>query len=140
MIKRNVADEKNIYFVVVFGNGIQCYTHHPRFSRRNVAYPSTQRVSVDGAAVEFQMYVLKDENGNNTNYVKVRDVAYILNGTSAQFSVKWDGAVDLIPGQGYESDGGEMSTPFSGLTPPPPRQTRQFPLRVDLKHHKERKL
>ncbi len=89
----------------------------PVLAAENVAYPSTQQVSVDGTAVEFQMYALKDENGNDTNYVKVRDVAYILNGTAAQFSVNWDGAVDLIPGQGYESDGSEMSTPFSGERP-----------------------
>ena len=39
------------------------------------AYASTQSVKVDGVAVEFQMYALKDEKGNDTNYVKVRDVA-----------------------------------------------------------------
>ena len=33
---------------------------------------STQTVTVDGKAVEFQMYALKDANGNDTNYVKLR--------------------------------------------------------------------
>lgn len=86
----------------------------PALAAKNVAYPSTQQVNVDGATVEFQMYALKDENNNDTNYVKVRDVAHILNGTAAQFSVGWDGAVNLIPGQSYEGNGSEMSTPFSG--------------------------
>lgn len=63
------------------------------------AYASTQSVKVDGVAVEFQMYALKDEKGNDTNYVKVRDVAYALNGTAAQFNVGWDGAVNLVTGQ-----------------------------------------
>ena len=65
-------------------------------------------------AVEFQMYALKDEKGNDTNYVKVRDVAYALNGTAAQFNVGWDGAVNLVTGQAYTANGSEMSTPFSG--------------------------
>ncbi len=86
----------------------------PILAAENVAYPSTQQVNVDGAAVEFQMYALKDENGNDTNYVKVRDVAYVLNGTTAQFAVGWDEAVNLVPGQSYEANGSEMSTPFSG--------------------------
>ena len=78
------------------------------------AYASTQSVKVDGVAVEFQMYALKDEKGNDTNYVKVRDVAYALNGTAAQFNVGWDGAVNLVTGQAYTANGSEMSTPFSG--------------------------
>ncbi len=87
----------------------------PILAAGSVAYPSTQQVDVDGTAVEFQMYALKDENGNDTNYVKVRDVAHVLNGTAARFSVGWDGAaVNLVPGQSYEANGSEMSTPFSG--------------------------
>ncbi len=78
------------------------------------AYASTQTVQLDGQAVSFQMYALKDANGSPTNYVKVRDVALLLNGTKAQFGVGYDGAVNLMPGQPYTPDGSEMKTPFSG--------------------------
>ena len=78
------------------------------------AYASTQFVNVDGEPVEFQMYALKDKNGNPTNYVKARDVAYVLSGTEAQFNVGWDGSANLIAGESYDANGSEMSTPFSG--------------------------
>ncbi|WP_161844303.1 WG repeat-containing protein [Pseudoflavonifractor sp. 524-17] len=81
---------------------------------KNLAYASTQTVQVDGRPVEFQMYALKDANGNDTNYVKLRDVAATLNGTGAQFEVTWDGAVNIVTGRSYTADGSEMSTPFSG--------------------------
>lgn len=80
----------------------------------NIAYASTQLVEVDGKPVKFQAYALKDEHGNDTNYVKLRDVAHVLNGTPAQFQVGWDGAVNITPGQAYTDNGSEMSTPFTG--------------------------
>ena len=79
-----------------------------------MAYASTQNVLVNGKSVEFQCYALKDLNGNDTNYVKLRDVAYALNGSSAQFNVGWDGAVNIETGKAYAANGTEMSTPFSG--------------------------
>ena len=78
------------------------------------AYASTQTVELDGKKVEFQMYALKEANGGLTNYVKVRDLAFALNGTKAQFSVDWDGQVNLVAGEAYEPNGSENSTPFSG--------------------------
>ena len=60
------------------------------------------------------MYALKDAAGNPTNYVKVRDLALALNGTQAQFSVDWDGAVNLVAKKAYSPNGSENSTPFSG--------------------------
>ena len=78
------------------------------------AVASTQTVTVDGKKVEFQMYALVDENGNGTNYIKLRDMAQVLNGTKAQFSVGYDGTISLTTGQAYTSTGTEMTTPFSG--------------------------
>ena len=78
------------------------------------AKASTQTVTVDGKAVEFQMYALADANGDLTNYIKLRDMAYILNGTKAQFSVGYDGIISLTTGKPYEAGGTEMTTPFSG--------------------------
>ena len=81
------------------------------------AKASTQTVTVDGKAVEFQMYALVDENGNGTNYIKLRDMAQVLNGTEAQFSVGYDNAsksISVATGEAYTSTGSEMTTPFSG--------------------------
>lgn len=80
----------------------------------SVAYASSQSVLVDGKAVNFQMYALKDANGNLTNYIKLRDIASLLSGTVAQFDVSWDGAVNILSGQAYTPNGSEMTTPFSG--------------------------
>ena len=60
------------------------------------------------------MYALLNADGNPTNYIKLRDMAYILNGTKAQFAVGYDGIISLTTGQPYEVGGTEMTTPFSG--------------------------
>ena len=65
------------------------------YASGGTAYASTQTILVDGTSVVFQAYALKDANGNDTNYVKLRDVAQVLNGTAAQFEVGWNGAVNL---------------------------------------------
>lgn len=80
----------------------------------DLACPSTQAVEVDGEKVAFQCYALKDANGNDTNYIKLRDLAYVLNGSRVQFDVNWDGAVNIETGGAYIPNGSEMSTPFSG--------------------------
>lgn len=81
----------------------------------STAYAATQAVLVDGKTVEFQMYALRDGNNNPTNYVKLRDVASVLNGTAAQFEVGWDrDGVTITTGKPYTPNGSEMSTPFSG--------------------------
>ncbi len=79
-----------------------------------VAYPSTQKVDVDGKAVEFQCYALKDAEGSDTNYIKLRDLADILNGSAAQFQVGWDENVTITTGASYTPNGTEQKTPFSG--------------------------
>ncbi len=86
----------------------------PSIPATGTAYPSTQVVELDGKKVTFQMYALKDANGNPTNYVKVRDLALALNGSKAQFSVDWNGAVNLVAGAAYKANGSENSTPFVG--------------------------
>lgn len=86
-------------------------------ARSSMAYASTQTVEVDGKPIEFQMYALKDANGYDTNYVKLRDVAYVLNGTKAQFNVEWYGAVRVNSGMAYTANGSEMYTPYRGDRP-----------------------
>ena len=86
----------------------------PGASAAELAKASTQSVEVDGTPVEFQMYALVDENGGLTNYVKLRDVAHVLNSTPAKFSVGYDGTISITTGEAYTSNGSEMSTPYSG--------------------------
>lgn len=81
------------------------------------AYASTQSVLVDDNTVTFQAYALKDANGYLTNYVKLRDVAQVLNGTAVQFQIGWKGAVNIETGKSYTSNGSEMKTPFTGDRP-----------------------
>lgn len=87
---------------------------HPASEIENIAYASTQMVDVGGVPVEFQMYALKDANGNDTNYIKLRDLASVLGQTQAGFEVGWNGAVNIDTTKTYTPSGSEMSTPFSG--------------------------
>ncbi len=83
-----------------------------------IAYASEQVVTVDGRKINFPMYALKDVNGNPTNYIKLRDLACILNGTPGQYNVGWDGTIDLTPHTPYTNqNGGELNNPFSGDRP-----------------------
>ncbi len=81
------------------------------------AWERAQTVTVDGTAVELQTYALKDYRGYDTNYVKLRDVASLLNGTPAQFSVEYDGETRLETGKEYTPNGSELNAPFHGEQP-----------------------
>lgn len=78
-----------------------------------IAKASTQSVEVDGQSIQFQMYALESDGGL-TNYVKLRDVAHVLSGTPAKFSVGYDGVISITTGADYTGNGSEMTTPFSG--------------------------
>ena len=71
-------------------------------------------MEVDGKSVVFQCYALKDANGYDTNYIKLRDLADALTGTNAQFQVGWNGNVTITSHQPYTKNGSEQKTPFSG--------------------------
>ena len=85
--------------------------------KQPLAYASTQNVLVDGKSVEFYAYALKDEKGNDTNYVKLRDVAQILNGSAAQFEVGWDGSISITTRSAYASNGSKLIQNFAGNQP-----------------------
>ncbi len=80
-----------------------------------IAQPSPQTVNVDGKPVPFEMYALE---GGATNYIRVRDLAALLNGTAAQFDVGWnelDGLVTLDAKTSYFGD--TNKAPFSSALP-----------------------
>lgn len=88
--------------------------NNPEASGTAVATPQT--VLVDGVAVELQTYALTG-NGGLTNYVKLRDLADILDGTAAQFNITWskEAGVGLQTGTAYTSrNGTEGVTNYTG--------------------------
>ena len=83
-----------------------------------VAYESTQTVDLNGKKITLPAYKLVYEGGGETNYVRIRDLAQVLNGTAAQFDVTWLGernAVNIINKHSYDHpNGSEGNVPFSG--------------------------
>ncbi len=64
-------------------------------------------VTLNGGAVKLGAY-----NIANNNYVKLRDIAQLLQGTAKEFSVVWNGGaqrIDLTSGGPYASEGGELA-------------------------------
>lgn len=69
--------------------------------------PTSSRILVDGEEVDFEAYLIEDRN-----YFRIRDVAYALNGTPAQFNVEWDedtGSIVFTSNSEYVIVGTEMS-------------------------------
>lgn len=67
------------------------------------AYAGRAKVTVDGKAVDFQVYTIDDYT-----YFKLRDIAGAVNGTSKQFQTFWDEknmAIQLIRHTPYTSAG-----------------------------------
>ena len=68
---------------------------------------SDHKVQVNGQAVKPQAY-----NIGGYNYFKLRDIAYMLRGTSSSFVVTWvsvNQAINIISGATYTAVGGEMT-------------------------------
>lgn len=83
------------------------------------AYVNTQTIHIDNLDVTFYTYALRDEKGNDINFVKLRDIAIALNGTEAQFSVRQgpEGAILLTTGEAYTAVGTEMVRNLEGDQP-----------------------
>jgi len=80
-----------------------------------IAKPTNSIVVVDGKSIAFEAY-----NINDYNYFKLRDLAFVLNGSERQFSVGWDSgkkAITLTLGSPYKPTGEEMSSKGSGNKP-----------------------
>lgn len=55
------------------------------------AAPTASKVTVNGEEKAFEAY-----NINDNNYFKLRDIAYVLNDTTASFAVGWDNEQNVI--------------------------------------------
>ena len=76
------------------------------------ATPSTHTFSVDGEVKPMAAYVI---NGNN--YLKLRDIAAVINGTPKQFEVGWDAgknAINLTSNKAYTPNGSELTKGSGG--------------------------
>lgn len=65
------------------------------------------RISVDGVETVLDAYAIDDYN-----YIKLRDIAYILSGTVKEFDVTWNGiekAINLVKGKPYTVAGNELT-------------------------------
>ena len=68
--------------------------------------PTASTVFINGTATEFEAYLI-----DGSNFFKLRDLAFVINGTNKQFAVGYDNAtraITLTSGIAYEPDGGEM--------------------------------
>jgi hypothetical protein len=64
-------------------------------------------VFFNGVETAFDAY-----NIDGNNFFKLRDIAYMFNGTGSQFDLSWDGvlnAISVMTGRRYTIVGGEMS-------------------------------
>lgn len=69
---------------------------------------SPQKVNINNIQKDFEVY-----NIDGNNFFKLRDIAYVLNGTTSQFSVEYNETSRLIEintGKSYSSNGSEMKT------------------------------
>ena len=69
--------------------------------------PTASTVYLNGEAIAFEAY-----NIGGYNFFKLRDLAYVLNGTEKQFEIGYDNdtrAIALTSGESYTAVGGEMA-------------------------------
>lgn len=95
------------------------------------AFQREQTVELDGERVNLPTYAIKDANGYETNFVRIRDIAALMNGTAAQFDVGWSqetNEVGLTSKTPYVPKGSELKTPFSGNRV---YQRSTAPIRID---------
>jgi len=81
----------------------------------HVATPSSSPVMRNGVAVSLPLYTLHPSSGDSSYYVRLRDLAAVLQNTSAQYDVGVADDVDMIaPGWVYQPDGTEGVARFPG--------------------------
>ena len=92
--------------------------------------PTRSTVMVNSVATAFEAYSI-----GGSNFFKLRDLAYALNGTEKQFAVAWDSAnnaISLTSGDAYEAIGGEMQQGDGTAKTATPTTSRVFLNGVEL--------
>jgi len=103
----------------VTGNCTLYAKWEPKSTTTVTAEPSTQKVEIDGKKIVLNSYVLRNDQGYPVNFVKLRDIAYLLNGTQANFNVDWrNNAIRLDARKPYTTpNGAEMTVPTVAAAP-----------------------
>lgn len=70
-----------------------------------IAKPTKQKIFLNSEEVKCEVY-----NVNGNNYFKLRDIAAILNETTAHFSVEYDGNIHIKTNNKYTFVGNELSS------------------------------
>ncbi|MCL2058251.1 MAG: FG-GAP-like repeat-containing protein [Oscillospiraceae bacterium] len=89
-----------------------------------VATPTTSTILLNGRNINFSAYNIDD-----SNYFKLRDLAWSLNNTNNQFAIGWDSANDaisLVSNQPYVPTGQEMAGASGGNKTPAPTSSKVF--------------
>lgn len=72
-------------------------------------------ISLNGNAITLDAYTLKAANGGDVTYVKLRDIAALLESTSAKFNVDWKrGAIYVASKSPYTTKNGTELKAISG--------------------------
>ncbi len=87
----------------------------PVSSTASTTGKSQSTITLNGGKVTLDAYVLKAANGGDVTYVKLRDVAALLDGTKAKFNVDWRrGAIYVDTGKAYTTKNGTELKAISG--------------------------
>jgi len=97
---------KKLIFAMSVLTTLILITPVPAHANDIIAVKTELVVSVDGRTRSVDAYAI-----DNYNYFKLRDLAYMLSGTSKQFEVTWDGSkntIKIISGKSYTPVGNEL--------------------------------
>ena len=89
-----------------------------------MANPSSATLILDGFEMPLTAYLIA-----GSHYFKLRDIAYLLNGTDSRFQVRWNSAtrsISLVSGLPYTPDGSELELPVAGARPFRPTPSRLY--------------
>lgn len=84
---------------------------------RAIAKSSASMANVDGKPAYNGFGYFEGYNINDNNYIKLRALAVMLEGTKKEFEVTWDSAtssINLTSGKAYTEVGGEVPVAFGG--------------------------
>ena len=87
-------------------SAVVCIRAHTTNAKDESAALSYHKVILNGIEVDLEAYFI-----NGFNHFKLRDLAFILNGTNKQFSVDWKGEINTIvltKGKAYSPVGDEL--------------------------------
>ena len=102
----SIIDADAVYAVLAELQSSQV-TPPPQPAGSQIVNPATSTIYLNGTAKAFDAYLIDD-----ANYFKLRDLAFVLNGTQKQFEIGYDNAtraIMLISGRPYTAVGGEMA-------------------------------